>query len=184
MEDMEDKFKIEIAFKILSEVQDKIKMADTKASFLIGVNLFLLSLTLGSLSLYRQTIISLVSKGFYCGLHLSLIILLFLLSLGLLLSSIFMAINASSPRLNSQSNQTSVTYFGHIADTNLEEYKNKFINLSLSEILEGLIYQIHDNSMIANTKFACVKQSYLILKFALFTVILSQLINFALSLIA
>jgi Family of unknown function (DUF5706) len=180
---MEDKFQIEIAFKILSEVQDKIKMADTKASFLIGVNLFLLSLTLGSLSLYRSTIIILTSKGFHGGLHISLAILLFLLSLGLLLSSIFMAISASNPRLNSQSNKTSITYFGHITDTNLEEYKNKFINLSLGDVLESLIYQIHDNSIIAKAKFACVKQSYFILKFALFIVICSQLLNFILSLI-
>ncbi|GJD22768.1 hypothetical protein RIVM261_077240 [Rivularia sp. IAM M-261] len=180
---MEEKLQIEIAFKILSEVQDKIKMADTKASFLIGINLFLLSLTLGSLSLHRQTIISLASKGFHCGLHLILAILLFLLSLGLLLNSIFMAITASSPRLNSQSNKTSVTYFCHIADTNLEEYKNTFINLSLSDAVESLIYQIHDNSIIAKTKFARVKQSYFILKFALFTAICSQLINFTLSLI-
>lgn len=93
------------------------------------------------------------------------ICIIFILT-GLLLStSIFFIYRSQYPKTFSQN--TSLNYFGTIAEMRFDEFKNKTRRSSDDEYLDDLLYQIHINSQILKLKFHYLKISFIILGIAI-----------------
>lgn len=93
------------------------------------------------------------------------IYVIFIMTGLLLFISLFFIYRSQYPKTFSQN--TSLNYFGTIAEMRFDEFKNKTRQSSDDEYLDDLLYQIHINSQILKLKFYYLKISLVILGIAI-----------------
>lgn len=172
---------VDNGFKILSEIHQKITFADGKANFLVVIDLALFGVTVTLLKDLEIVFKSMTEKGVIGGIIIAMACMLAIVSLVLISSGIYHAINAINPRLSSQGKKRSLIYFGAIANMNQEDFRKYFKAGTESELSEDIMNQIHENSVIANAKFARVGASAKVLVYSLISVAFLSLVYFILS---
>jgi hypothetical protein len=128
-----------------------INSADTKAGFLITVNLALIGFTASQVN-------KILEKPFLSN-HISKWPIIFLLCLAITtLISLFFAAKAIWPRLSSGS--TSIFYFKSILNKDIEQYSKEIEYLEPQSILNDLSGQVWELSKIALKKYKNVRTGF------------------------
>jgi hypothetical protein len=145
-----------------------VELADKKASFILTVTLAMFS---ASLTIAPKLII-IISEYITNDkvLYVSFGIFLLLSSLFYVfftLSGLHYLISVISPRLSASSDRKSVLFFYAIAKMEIDEFKEKFLNLSGQGIVDELLYQTHSNSLVASEKFEKIQKAINCLKRAI-----------------
>jgi hypothetical protein len=175
--------KIEHGFNLLSEIQQSIVFADSKANFIISIDLVLLGVVITIISNSIPIIKNLFNGTFEGGVWLAIYTFIAVIALFLVTCSIWNAINCVRPNTKNLSKKSSVVFFGSIASLTLEDFVTKFTLISDPEMLNNLIYQIHDKSLVAENKFDHIKSAINFLLFSLIFVVLLPVINLTISII-
>lgn len=139
---MDDKRKTDIAFKLLDNVQNLIKFADTKINVLLII------------SGVSTTFILTNFQGLF-GLCLISKIVLGQFFLSFLIFIVFSILTISPRKDNHTGNSVSKTiYFEHIASrVEVKDFIDDYTNLDEKGLQSDLLYQVFENSKIANKKF-------------------------------
>lgn len=154
---MEDSKRIDIAFKLLDNVQNLIRFADTK----INVLLIISGVT---------TTFILTNFQYWCGLNcFSRIVLglFFLVFIGFVIFSIL----TISPRIakHTGSSPAKVIYFKHIsAREEVKDFVDDFNKLTSENCVIDTLYQVYENSKIAEKKFDFYNKSLVALQIQVF----------------
>lgn len=162
---MEDNRKTDLAFKLLDNVQNLIKFADTKINVLLVISGVTTTFILTNFqTLYDLCLLSKIVLGFF-----------FLAFLIFLIFSILTV--APRPDKHTGNSVSKTIYFGHIAKrVEAKDFIDDYQKLEESSFQSDLLYQVYENSKIADRKFKFYKKS-------LITIQIQLLIFFALLLI-
>ncbi|MBI2272380.1 MAG: hypothetical protein HYU70_01180 [Bacteroidetes bacterium] len=150
---MNDNRKTDLAFKLLDNVQNLIKFADTKINVLLVISgvttTFILTNFQGLFDL------CLISK-----------IVLGLFFLSFLVFIVFSILTISPRKDNHTGNSVSKTiYFEHIASrVEVKDFINDYTKLDEPSFQSDLLYQVFENSKIADKKFKFYKKSLIALQ--------------------
>lgn len=174
---------IENSFKVLSEIHQKITFADSKANFLVIIDLALFASIITILTNLKDSFKILLSHGPLGGGTIASFIIFSVITLFLVSASIFRAIQAINPRVSSQSKKQSLIYFGAIANMSYDDFKSFFQKGTEAELHDDLTNQIYENSLIANIKFGKVSNSARFLLFSLIFVGILAIASFLLTII-
>jgi hypothetical protein len=150
---------------VLTQINDRIKFADQKASFFASFNLIWVLVQLKFLNL----------ENFSSCLY-KFILLLFLLSWIFSIIFLFLILY---PRLNNKTKKSKI-YFCHIAnkykDNKISAIKD-FNDLTEDEFKEDLSIQIVENSIITKRKYKLLQILFLCFGFFIIASIIIQFIN-------
>lgn len=150
---MDKNRKTDLAFKLLENVQNLIKFADTKINVLLVVSGVTTTFVLTNFQgIFDLCLISKIALG------------LFFISF---LVFIILSILTISPRrANHTGNSASKTiYFNHIASRiEVKDFINDFTKLDEPGFQSDLLYQVFENSKIADQKFKFYKKSLIALQ--------------------
>jgi len=154
---MEDNRKTDLAFKLLDNVQNLIKFADTKINVLLVI------------SGVTTTFVLTNFKGLYDLCLFSKIVLgLFFIAF---LVFVVLSLLTISPR-NAKHTGNSVAktiYFEHVAErVEVKDFIDDYTKLNEIGFQSDLLYQIFENSKIADKKFKYYKKSLVALQVQLF----------------
>jgi hypothetical protein len=158
---MDENRKIDTAFKLLDNVQNLIKFADTKINVLLVISGVTTTFILTNFQ-------SLCDLNFLTKLILGLFFLAFLF---FIIFSLF----TISPRSDKHSgNSASKTiYFKHISSRiEVKDFINDYNKLTLETCLTDILYQVYENSKIADKKFLFYNRSLIALQCQIFLFIL------------
>lgn len=153
---MEDNRKTDIAFKLLENVQNLIKFADTKINVLLVISGVTTTFVLTNFKgLYSHCLFSKIALG------------LFFIAF---LVFVFLSLLTISPR-NAKHTGNSVAktiYFEHIANrVEVKDFIDDYTKLNEVCFQSDLLYQIFENSKIAEKKFRFYKKSLIALQMQL-----------------
>lgn len=150
---MDDNRKTDLAFKLLDNVQNLIKFADTKINVLLIISGVTTTFILTNFQgLFDLCLFSKIALG------------LFFISF---LIFIILSILTISPRKdNHTGNSVSKTiYFEHIASrVEVKDFINDYTKLDETGFQSDLLYQVFENSKIADKKFKFYKKSLIALQ--------------------
>lgn len=150
---MDDNRKTDLAFKLLDNVQNLIKFADTKINVLLVISgvttTFILSNFQG---LFNLCLISKIALGLF--------FIMFLIFI------VFSILTISPRKDNHTGNSVSKTiYFEHIASRiEVKDFINDYTKLDEPGFQSDLLYQVFENSKIADKKFKFYKKSLIALQ--------------------
>lgn len=151
---MEDNRKTDLAFKLLENVQNLIKFADTKINVLLVISGVTTTFILTNFQgLYDLCVVSKIVLG------------LFFISF---LIFVILSILTISPRADKHTGNSAskIIYFGHIAKrVEVKDFIDDYSKLNENSFQHDLLYQIFENSKIADKKFSFYKMSMTALKF-------------------
>jgi hypothetical protein len=148
-----DNRKTDIAFKLLDNVQSLIKFADTKINVLLIISGVTTTFILSNFQeLFELCLFSKITLG------------LFFVSF--LVFIIFSILTISPRKDNHTGDSVSKTiYFEHIASrVEVKDFINDYKKLDESDFQSDLLYQVFENSKIADKKFKCYKKSLISLQ--------------------
>lgn len=153
---MDDNRKTDLLFKLLDNVQNLIKFADTKINVLLIISGVTTTFILTNFQ--ELFVLCLISK-----------ITLGLFFVSFLVFIIFSILTISPRKDNHTGNSVSKTiYFEHIASrVEVKDFINDYTKLDESGFQSDLLYQVFENSKIADKKFKCYKKSLISLQFQL-----------------
>jgi hypothetical protein len=150
---MDDNRKTDLAFKLLDNVQNLIKFADTKINVLLIISGVTTTFILTNFqSFFDLCLFSKIAFG------------LFIISF---LIFIILSILTISPRKDKHTgNSVSKTiYFEHIASrVEVKDFITDYTKLDESGFQSDLLYQVYENSKIADKKFKFYKKSLIALQ--------------------
>jgi hypothetical protein len=154
---MDDNKKIDTAFKLLDNVQNLIKFADTKINVLLVISgvttTFILTnfQSLYDLNCYSKIILGLFFLAFICFVILSLLTI--------------------SPRADKHTGNSpaKTIYFKHIATRiEVKDFIDDYNKLTPESCLTDILYQVYENSKIADKKFVFYNRSLTALQVQIF----------------
>jgi hypothetical protein len=153
---MDDNRRTDLAFKLLDNVQNLIKFADTKINVLLIISGVTTTFILTNFQEFFE--LCLISK-----------IILGLFFFSFLVFIVFSILTISPRKDNHTGNSVSKTiYFEHIASRiEVKDFMNDYTKLDESGFQSDLLYQVFENSKIAGKKFKCYKKSLISLQFQL-----------------
>lgn len=153
---MDDNRKTDLLFKLLDNVQNLIKFADTKINVLLIISGVTTTFILTNFQ--ELFVLCLISK-----------ITLGLFFVSFLVFIIFSILTISPRKDNHTGNSVSKTiYFEHIASrVEVKDFINDYTKIDESGFQSDLLYQVFENSKIADKKFKCYKKSLISLQFQL-----------------
>ena len=164
---MDDNRKTDLGFKLLENVQNLIKFADTKINVLLVISGVTTTFILTNFQgLFDLCILSKIGLGLF------FLAFIFFVILSLL---------TISPRSDKHTgNSVSKTiYFAHIAKrVEVKDFIDDYTKLDEKSFQTDLLYQIYENSKIADKKFIFYKRSLVALEFQLFFFFALLLIKF------
>lgn len=150
---MDENRKIDTAFKLLDNVQNLIKFADTKINVLLVIS--------GVTTTFILTIFqSLCDLNCISKIILGLFFLTFI-------SFVILSLQTISPRSAKHSgNSASKTiYFKHISSrVEVKDFIDDYNKLTLETCLTDILYQVYENSKIADKKFLFYGRSLIALQ--------------------
>lgn len=151
---MDDYRKTDLAFKLLDNVQNLIKFADTKINVLLVISGVTTTFVLTNFQgLFDLCLLSKISLG------------LFFLSF---LIFIVLSILTISPRSDKHTGKSvpKIIYFGHIAQRiEVKDFVDDYVTMDEKTFQYDLLYQIFENSKIADKKFKFYRLSLIAIKF-------------------
>lgn len=136
-----------------ADMDTKVRQADTKAQILLGINSILFA-SLNSLNIQGSGVRLLLTNN---PLEQISIVLILLTSVALALSILF-ALIVTAPRFTNintvnKSAVDNVLYFENIRLFSRDEYTVRFLNLSLEQINQLLVGEIHAQALIVAQKY-------------------------------
>ena len=149
----------------LNRATEYIKFSDQKSGF---ISVYY-SAILGFLISCKASVLLYISS--HHGIVLFCYILVLSANVILFLSGIFWLFRSIFPRLTNLTTDKSVFYFGHVANLKFIDYLKDLKKLSVHDIKEQIIEQIHTNSAIANWKMKNIQKSIKFLFALVFMVI-------------
>lgn len=144
-----------------------VEFADKKASFILTITLAIFSASLIVAPLLVKDILNLIK-----GPKASLIILgAFLLILSFFyifafLKGVHHLFSVVAPRLSPHSKRKSVLFFQTIASMEIQEFKDKISKFSDKDIIDELLDQTYNNSVVAEKKFEKIRKAIFWIKLA------------------
>ena len=164
---MEENQKIEIAFKLLQNVQDLIKFADNKINVLLLISGVTTTFVLSNFhDLYSLNCLSKIILGLFF-----LVFFIF----------VVFSLKTISPRSDKHSGNTpaKTIYFKHISKRiEVKDFIDDFNNLTTESCLTDILYQIFENSKIADKKFKFYSKSLIVLQLLIAVFILLIILKF------
>lgn len=145
---IDSKRKTDLAFKLLDNVQALIKFADTKINVLLVISGVTTSFVLTNFqTLFTSSIFAKIS-----------LVLFFIVFLAFVILAIF----TISPRRDKHTGKAvaKIVYFGHVASrVQVADFISDFEQLNEKCFLDDVLYQVYENSKIADKKFKFYKFS-------------------------
>ncbi len=138
--------------KNLERIHGWVTAADQKVSIFLAFQGIILTILFERIFLWTKENL----RDLQCR---SIILLIF--GIILITYSIYKSISAIIPRLTKDKKKKSITYFGDIAEYNLENFKKAVKETSEDEYENELIEQIHISSKIAKMKHSQFKDAIL-----------------------
>ncbi len=158
---MDENRKIDTAFKLLDNVQNLIKFADTKINVLLVISGVTTTFILTNFqNLCNLNCISKIILGLF------FLAFIFFVILSLL---------TISPRSDKHSGNTAskTIYFKHISSrVEVKDFIDDYNKLTLETCLTDILYQVYENSKIADKKFIFYNRSLIALQFQIFFFVL------------
>lgn len=149
--------KIQRAETNLQRKLDWIGRHDSRTTFVTGIIIAMLGvLTSASLKVELWT-------WFICSSFGVTAILLFI--------SLFFIYKSQYPKTKSQN--TSLIYFGTVAEMKFDDFKRRALSTTDQDYLEDVLCQIHINAQILQSKFSALKTSLILLAIAIIPWLLS-----------
>lgn len=173
--------KVDFMKYILSQIQDQIRFADSKANFFFSFAIILIGVALSTLLKYNDVYDYLTKHNYQWVFF--ILILMFIVYLVFVLLGLVKIVIVYYPRI-SPTNTKSICYFDYISTLTNEEYSNKIDALKYDEMVSSLTSQIVKNSRIVSLKYRHLKTSIYLLIISLivgisyvslFTIILGML---------
>lgn len=164
---MEDNRKTDLAFKLLDNVQNLIKFADTKINVLLVISGVTTTFILTNFqTLYDLCLLSKIVLG------------LFFISFLIFLVFSILTI-APRPDKHTGNSVSKTIYFGHIAKrVEGKDFIDDYQKLEESAFQSDLLYQVYENSKIADRKFKFYKKSLIAIQVQLLIFFALLLIKF------
>ena len=165
---MDENRKTDLALKLLDNVQNLIKFADTKINVLLVISgvttTFILTNFQGLFDLF---IISKIALGLFF--------------IAFLIFLVFSLLTIAPRKDNHTGNSVSKTiYFEHIASRiEVKDFINDYTKLDDQEFQSDILYQVFENSKIADKKFKFYKKSLFALQVQLFLFFILVVIKFS-----
>ena len=153
---MDDLRRTDLAFKLLDNVQNLIKFADTKTVVLLVISGVTTTFVMTNFNdLFGLCVIS------------KIVLVLFILSF---LIFIWYSIKTISPQSDKHTTDSAkkLIYYGHIAKMEVSDFIDKYSNISDKEFLDDILYQVYENSKIASNKFNYYKTSLIAIGFQIY----------------
>jgi hypothetical protein len=164
---MEENRKTDLGFKLLDNVQNLIKFADTKINVLLIISGVTTTFVMTNLQvIYNSCLLS------------KIVLSLFLLAF---IGFIVLSLLTISPRSEKHTgNSVSKTiYFAHIAKRiEVKDFIDDYTKLDEKSFQSDLLYQVYENSKIADKKFKFYKKSLIALEVQLIFFFALLLIKF------
>jgi hypothetical protein len=164
---MDENRKIDLAFKLLENVQNLIKFADTKINVLLVISGVTTSFVLTNFQeLFDLCLISKIVLGLFF--------------IAFLIFFIFSLLTIAPRKDNHTGNSVSKTiYFEHIASRiQVKDFINDYNKLDELCFQSDLLYQVFENSKIADNKFKFYKKGLIALQLQLLLFFILVIIKF------
>jgi len=164
---MEDNRKTDLAFKLLDNLQNLIKFADTKINVLLLISGVTTTFILTNFKqLFDLCLFSKIALGLFF--------------LAFIIFIIFSLLTIAPRADKNTGNSVSKTiYFGHIAKrVEVKDFVEDYEKLEEKSFQTDLLYQVFENSKIADKKFKFYKKSLITLQIQLFIFIIILIIKF------
>jgi hypothetical protein len=150
---MDENRKIDTAFKLLDNVQNLIKFADSKINVLLIISGVATTFILTNFqSLYELNNFSKITLGLFFVAFICFVVL---------------SILTISPRTDKHTGNSpaKTIYFKHIAKrVEVKDFVDDYNKLTPKSCLTDILYQIYENSKIANKKFSFYNKSLIALQ--------------------
>ena len=150
---MDENKKVDTAFKLLDNVQNLIKFADTKINVLLVISGVTTTFILTNFqNLFDLNCISKIILGAFFVIFICFVILSLL---------------TISPRTDKHSGSTAskTIYFKHISSrVEVKDFIDDYNKLTLESCLTDILYQVYENSKIADKKFTFYNRSLIALQ--------------------
>lgn len=154
---MDENKKIDTAFKLLDNVQNLIKFADTKINVLLVISGVTTTFILTNFqNLFDLNLLSKILLG------------LFFISF---ITFIILSLLTISPRSDNHTGNSpaKTIYFRHISSRiEVKDFVDDYNKLTHESCLTDILYQIYENSKIADKKFSFYNKSLIALQFQVF----------------
>lgn len=154
---MDDNKKIDTAFKLLDNVQGLIKFADSKINVLLLISGVTTTFILTNFqTLFDLNILSKITLGLFFLAFISFVILSLL---------------AISPRTDKHTGDSpaKTIYFKHISKRiEVKDFIDAYNQLTPESCLTDILYQVYENSKIADKKFTYYNRSLRVLQLQIF----------------
>lgn len=149
---MGNKYDKEDAYRTLELINSWINNVDTKASFALAFQTFLIGSCINNgLPAGIKTFIDVTPKQRTCVIWINVIaVSIFLIACTSASTYLLLTLVAKT---RNKARKKSVMFFGTIAAYSLNDFKAKTMNMSESELIKDLLEQVHTNSEICMTKF-------------------------------
>lgn len=154
---MDDNKKIDTAFKLLDNVQNLIKFADTKINVLLVISGVTTTFILTNFQ-------NLCELNCYSKIILGLFFLAFI-------TFVILSILTISPRTDKHtgSSPAKTIYFKHVSTrVEVKDFIDDFNKLTPESCVTDILYQVYENSKIADKKFAFYNKSLTALQVQIF----------------
>ena len=152
---MKNKITKEDLYKNLDIINQWINNSDNKAAIILGLVGILLTIIFTNGNVLSQTVK--IMKEIFLNINFSdiLYLIFFLGSICVCILGLYALIRVLIPTLKMKTNRTkSYIFFGSIASYfSFKEYKEDLLKITEEDILDDLLNQVYQNSIICNEKF-------------------------------
>lgn len=149
---MEGKYNKDDAYQTLGLINSWINNVDTKASFALAFLAVVIGVCFNNgWPCAIDNIVNSLPKDRTCQDWIGAVAVVLLL-VGCVLSALFLLLTLVAKTKNT-SGKKSVMFFGTIAESSINDYKSKAMNMSDADLTKDLLEQVHTNSCICTAKF-------------------------------
>lgn len=159
-----------LLYMLSSNLDEQIRLADSKANLVLGANAILLTVT----ELKQGALRSLVTGAISPTLD-NAMLLFSLGTLAALLVSVVYAVRTSIPNLGAGTSVQNLFFFDHIQQLPAREFVERFMAQNGQDIKRHVLEQVHARSRIASVKFRRLRISMIALLAGAGCWVLSQL---------
>lgn len=158
-------------YMLYQQMDSQIILADSKAQLIITANAILIA----SISIDQGALRGIIAAGTTLpdrvGMFLSVAMILSIIL------SVFFALSTTRPNTAPPAQMLNLFFWGHIAQMPEEDYRERFMNMSITEVKLYVITQIHARSRVVARKFRFVQRSLDFLFVSLLLYVLTYLVN-------
>lgn len=144
-----------------------VELADKKATFILTIALAIFTASLAIAPRLDQIISSHITSGYIKYIIFgAFLILLSVFYIFVTILALNYLVSVISPRAAPHSKRKSVLFFQTIATMEIQEFKDKILKFNKNDIVDELLDQTYNNSVVASQKFEKVRKAIICLKWA------------------